>query len=674
MGGGGGSSRMTADKKYMESLRKKMGTVNKRNNPLKALLNAVEFVSDLIEAGPRYSVYKLFRETYNLTPDEAFYMSMDATTNFRRSGKYSKMINGVVPFFNAAMQGTNRFARYFTCSDLATTNPDVYYNKGKRGKAIWARSLTFVTASAIFGILRSLINSRDDEAEEAYTRLSNYVKNNYYVFYIGDIEIGDLKIDVENIPIIGKEKGKFFAIPKPREIATASSFAERMTDFIRNDDKHAFDEFYDYFTDNLTPPVIQGLVQLDLNGAINGFGVIGTASSLNANKDYMGRPIVSQSLEGLPAKEQYDRGTSKIAYWIGQASAAAGINDGEGLSPKQVDYFMSNVFGFLWKHPKALFPMNEGERDLTLGIKTKWIKDPLYSTDVTNRMYNNKDKLSRQSKANPEDFETKAELKDYTYYTDFFTKYNKLTKDEKETKESREIRDKVLDILEAKEDEFESGKYDVVTEELIKIAAEFADASAISSAGDVAVDVNGEPYSMTSKEYFNVETYAKDIKDEAISKLIKSEYYNDLSWKEKSDAAEDLKVYGKEMALEKYIPGYVTDDTTSQKIKAATNNANLSPEDYILYQMALDMVDEPNGSGNLGTYTQKEASAALNVFKGMTKTNITDEALALLWQIQTDGVSKNNPYGYAIRGTNWYRLNGKDQYDKLWLKPKYNEE
>jgi hypothetical protein len=107
-------------------------------------------------------------------------------------------------------------------------------------------------------------------------------------------------------------------------------------------------------------------------------------------------------------------------------------------------------------------------------------------------------------------------------------------------------------------------------------------------------------------------------------------------------------------------------------MQALENNVEIKPEEYILWQIALDSVDKPNDSGNLGTYTQPENSEALGVFAEKVGLNPSDKedrlALAYLWQVSTDGVSKNNPYGNALKGTPWYKPNGKKENSKLWMK------
>lgn len=60
--------------------------------------------------------------------------------------------------------------------------------------------------------------------------------------------------------------------------------------------------------------------------------------------------------------------------------------------------------------------------------------------------------------------------------------------------------------------------------------------------------------------------------------------------------------------------------------------------DYILYRLALHMVDQPTESGKLGTYTNEEVEAAINMLSGLS-----DKARGYLWETQGRS-EKSNPY------------------------------
>ena len=78
-------------------------------------------MSDTIEMGPRFSYYKVLRGE-GVDSQTAFYEAMDVTTNFRRGGTVSRELNKVVPFFNASVQGIDKFSRWITAQDAPAKN------------------------------------------------------------------------------------------------------------------------------------------------------------------------------------------------------------------------------------------------------------------------------------------------------------------------------------------------------------------------------------------------------------------------------------------------------------------------------------------------------------------------------------------------------------------------
>lgn len=201
-----------------------------------------------------------------------------------------------------------------------------------------------------------MLNQHDEDDAKYYTQLSSYTKNSYFVIPLGD--------------------GKYFAIPKPRELAAITSLLSAGVQSIYNKDDHAFDDFYGYAVDQFFPSVISDLLQLPANVKQDGLssgirntvadmigdaGIIGVAANISANRDFLGKPIESAYMQYLEPKERWNDNSSKIAYWMGQAF---------NVSPTVIDYFGNQVLGYIWKYQKALFPVGESYRDWTLGVKT----------------------------------------------------------------------------------------------------------------------------------------------------------------------------------------------------------------------------------------------------------------------------------------------------------------
>ena len=314
--GGGMTSAYTADKNLTRNIQKKLSgdSATKYINPLETL----DFVSNTIELGPRYATYRALRNK-GFSPEEAFYASNDITTNFRRGGQISRQINKGVPFFNAGVQGLDHFARWVTAADAI---------KGDRKKVAMCRASAWVGVSAALALLMWGLNGQDDEAKEDYAQLSNFVKNSYFNFPLGD--------------------GRYFAIPKPRELGTMSSLFESALEKLANKNERAFDDFGEYLANQWLPNGVGDLALGDWQGAWGSLGVLGVGSYVMANRDFLGRPIVSNSMEKMENRDQYTRRTSQIAYWAGQAF---------NLSPQKLDYVGENLLGGWWKAQKALLPI-----------------------------------------------------------------------------------------------------------------------------------------------------------------------------------------------------------------------------------------------------------------------------------------------------------------------------
>lgn len=407
--GGGKVSVYSADRNLAKGIRKRItGDKTRWLNPMEW----ISFVSDTIETGPRYSYYRLLRQKGS-TPEEAFYESTDITVNFRRGGVQARTLNRVIPFFNAGVQGIDKFARWVTADEVPNTLASV-----ERQKVIRGRMLAFLAASAGLAALFYGINSKSKEDQRNYALLSTYMKNSYWC-----------------IPLGG---GKYFTIPKPREIAVVSSLMEAAMEEYGSGNRHALDDFYQYVTDTCLPNVVSDIAQWNLGGAAGDLGFLGTIGRMYANRDFLGKPIVSSGLQNLEPRDQYTGRTSKLAVKIGKAF---------NVSPQMTDYFFNNTLGGWWKYQKALFPLNDQYRDKTLGVQSSYERDNLYSNDLVNWLYDTAEKSSKHSDSNPGDTDEKIRSRWDSLMTTFWSTYNQLDKDKGETEAIRDARKTALEMI-----------------------------------------------------------------------------------------------------------------------------------------------------------------------------------------------------------------------------------
>ena len=329
--------------------------------------------------------------------------------NFRRGGVRSRELNKVIPFFNAGVQGLDKFARWQTAQDVPLNG---------RKSAARTRFFTFLAANVALGALLYGINNADEEKKEDYQQLSNYTKNNYWLFPLGD--------------------GEYFAIPKARELSVLASFTESALERTVGGNKHAFDEFYDYVIDTTLPGLISDLAKGDWEGAVGTVGILGVGAYIMANRDFLGKPIESAGMQYLEAKDRYNNRTSKIAYALGQALDA---------SPQKIDYFFQQTFGGFWKAQKALMPVGGENVDVTLGVQNQYIKDNQYSTDLVNWLYDKADASAKAKKSNPADMEKAITATMDDRMTSFYSNYNKASKGEESTASTRGTRQVVLTMI-----------------------------------------------------------------------------------------------------------------------------------------------------------------------------------------------------------------------------------
>lgn len=588
--GGGRTSVYTADINLTKKIRNKMSG-NKLDwiNPLAW----VEFVADAVELGPRFSYYKILRNN-GFDTQEAFYGSTDITVNFRRGGTNSKTLNNVIPFYNASVQGLDKFARWISAADV----------KGEgKAKVVRGRTGGLFAASLALAALSWGINSSDDDKKKEYAQLSNFTKNNYWCTPMGD--------------------GKYFAIPKPRELGALSSLMETSMEFFANDNEYAFDEFYDYLTEMTLPNVVSDVAKGDLYGAIGSLGIVGAGAYMMANRNFLGHPIVSESLKQLKSKDQYTQRTSKIAKAMGQAF---------NVSPQMTDFFFQQTLGGWWKTQKALFPVGSENIDLTLGVQNTYVKDNLYSTDISNRLYDGSQTANQNKNSNPDDMEAAVKAKWYSFMTSFYSNYSKIAKDEGDTDVAQSTRQTVLNMVMDFQKNMDSGYKTRGQQAVEEISAKTGDTKYLPGAvSGVIKDDDGVSYKLTASQYVEYQTeylgfYWNNVQT-SLKRNANSKTAEAVLSKAKYKAAADAKA----RALQRR--GAVTIDYTETK---EMERAGVAPWESILYDVAYRAAKNEKKSG--GNSKQENVIEALDAM-----TWLTDAERAVLFG-STYKSATNNPY------------------------------
>lgn len=468
--GGGQESFYTADRDLAKVARRKLGRVRSRNP-----FDAIAFISDTIETGPRFAAYRLARQK-GLSPNEAIYISHDITVNFRRRGTKAQGVMAISPFINASIQGVDKHFRHFTAADK--------HGQGKeRAKTAAGRWGFYLAMAAGAAALTMAVNLGDDEHEKYYNQLSSYTKNNYYVIPITDED--------------GSFSGRYIAIPKGRDTSTLISFLQRLMEYSKGNED-AFSEFYEYWADNNLPNIVGDLAQGNPYGAVGSLSVAGTFVDLVANRDFLGRPIVSNALQDLPKEQQYTGSTSLLAYELGQALHT---------SPQQIDYVLTQTFGYVGKYSKAVAPVDSSRRDLTLGLRNQFVKDAQYSTDIVNRLYDRAEETATEKNGDPENMDKAITAAMDDRMKRFYSRYNGLSRNAVETSQTRGTRQAVLDMVDdylaAAEGGFAVRSYQAVFDVVRKDGSTELLPSVMQS---YVKDGNGEKHELSAVEYVEFQT------------------------------------------------------------------------------------------------------------------------------------------------------------------------
>lgn len=369
--GGGHSSPIAADRNLLKQskrqvLPRKKGFASVSDAAGRGL-EWMENLLNAVESAPRLAEYKRLASSGNVDDRLAgLFEAGDITVNFKRRGRISRDIDKVFPYFNAAIQGLDKFARMYKDDPVQAL----------------VKSFAAITLPTM-----ALYALNYDDPD--YQKLSNAQKDNFLMIPKGD--------------------GTFWRIAKPREIGSVfSDIPERMMRMFHQQDPEAFKDFAGQLRTSFIPPGLEGPVKAksltDIPVGLLGDTILGPVMDIRANSDFADRPIVPGSLKNLSPELQYDANTSSIAKWLGEQFKT---------SPKELDYFLKQYGGVIGQLGiPATAPANSGQNPLESfgrSIIQSMTADPVYSNDISSRLYETKDKLD-QAKA---DYPVTGELPDY---------------------------------------------------------------------------------------------------------------------------------------------------------------------------------------------------------------------------------------------------------------------
>ena len=264
--------------------------------------------------------------------------AQDVTTNFTRHGRITKVLNQMIPFYNAAIQGPDKIARTI---------------KERPVRTVFA-AIAYLTIPAIWLWWRN-------KDEEWYKSLPDYERTNYLHFKIPG------KDTIVRIPVPFELGHIFQSIPVAALDSQYTKDGKILLDVLVESAKQA-----------------------------NPFGwpaAIGPAVEVIANKDWAGRPIVPASLQNKLPEDQAKHYTTQIMRQVGRVIK---------VSPAQLEYLANSYSGGLYSRVSRTAEQFTGQssREKTMSdypvIGTLFLRDAYAPKREIEQFYNRRDLLSQK--------------------------------------------------------------------------------------------------------------------------------------------------------------------------------------------------------------------------------------------------------------------------------------
>ena len=312
-------------------------------------------VSDIAENVNRIAAYhyKLRQLGGEPTPDnvrEAMNYAREITTNWSRRGRQSQMLESMIPYNNAAIQGLYRFGR------------------------TWKQNPVKTTALVGLGILvpkfYEYMQFHDDPDYQKLTAREKY----------------------RNLIVSKNEDGTFVKIPLSPEWNALGALMVDFLEAYKDGDPEAFKGATDALVDAFTPPIISGAAQ----GIAQGGGIeqsmwgvanataVGPILGAMGNQSFTGAPIEPLRVQDRSPQYRYDERTTSVARWLGEQT---------GWSPMKIDYVIRSYGG---DPARLLLPLTSdyGGGTARNTVLRNFIVDPEFTNTLSDDFYRAKDMLN----------------------------------------------------------------------------------------------------------------------------------------------------------------------------------------------------------------------------------------------------------------------------------------
>jgi len=342
--GGKMSAQILADRRALQHLRKEVLVSTMQGKIVYTVAHPVDALRELFgvtEAGTRIGEFvpalKAAEKEYGKGSKSAAIVALnaaqDVTTNFSRHGQIGKILNQIIPFFNAAIQGPDKILRTFN----------------KRPAVTSLKAISALTLPALLLWWRH----KDDEW---YKNMPDYERVNYMHF---------------KIP--GKET--IIRIPVPFELGHIFQSAPvAALDAMYRDDPKFVTEMFSEALDQANPA--------------DWPAVISPIIDILANRDFAGRPIVPKGIEYKMPQDQYKHYTTDLMKLIGEMIQ---------YSPAKLEHLVNNYSGGLYNRVVRSINLKDKEvitaSDMPV-IGTLFMREPYAPKAQLNRFYTKRDELN----------------------------------------------------------------------------------------------------------------------------------------------------------------------------------------------------------------------------------------------------------------------------------------
>ena len=344
--GGKMSSQILADRQGARHLRKRTLVSTIGDKTVYTVFHPVDALRELFgltEAGTRIGEFepalKYAEEKWGKGSEDALIYALnaaqDVTTNFTRHGSISKMLNQLIPFFNAAVQGPDKIIRTFKDRPYETL----------------FKTVAGLTTIAIIQWWRA-------KDEEWYKNLSDYEKARYLHFEIPGTD------KIVRLPVPFELGILFQSVP----VAAIDARYRKNPQSIYDTFKQALDQANPFDWPAAISPIIDVL----------------------ANRDFQGKPIVSRSDENKLPADKYNEYTTELMKFLGKHL---------GVSPAQLEYLVNSYSGGLYTRAASSMALPFKEEFTASDIPvlgTLFLKEPDAPRKQIEEFYKKKEELDQK--------------------------------------------------------------------------------------------------------------------------------------------------------------------------------------------------------------------------------------------------------------------------------------